>query len=129
MEQEIVDQWRRLVKEKKEQDKLVESAIETVFRLAELVFVVASGPFAFLLRSWVACKLWHWFVVPLGVMELRVGFAAGILLIYKFIQPVQVGSKSKEKPVGKATGEVIFASFIAPLICLGLGWFIHWMTK
>ena len=121
MEQAKLEEFFRAKKKK--------AIIELCFRIAECAILLISAPFTILLKGWVAVHLWHWFVVPLGARELGVGVAAGTILIYRFMQPIDMSKPTKTEPAGRALGRTVFAGVVLPLSALAIGWSIHWMTK
>lgn len=132
--EEAMAALRKLKKEKEEQDKLIEEAVNAFATLGstitEIVFLIATGPFALLLKGWIISRLWHWFVVPLGAVELRAGMVAGIILIYNFVTATSSPKKEDDKDsLATKIAKTILSSFVAPTAVLLVGWFLHWMTK
>lgn len=66
---------------------------------------VVIFPMGILLNGFVLCKLWMWFIVPLGVMSISLGHAYGLVLTsYLFItnglkSPRDYDEESKSHPV------------------------------
>jgi hypothetical protein len=83
------------------------------------LLIVASSVF----RGWILTLLWAWFVVPqFHLSQLTIPIAIGLALILGYLTQPNIGTKEPEKTSWAAT---FLASFIGPIITLGVGWIVH----
>jgi len=92
--------------------------------LGGLLFVMLVGS---LFRGFVLAKMWLWFIVPFGVVELSVVHAIGLSLIVSFLTFQQGAEKKQEERA--SFGEKLAAAFIAgnlyTAVVWGLGALVH----
>jgi hypothetical protein len=84
-------------------------------------FIVGSLVVALsnLLRGYVVYKLWFWFMVPLGIMNISVLQAMGISILGNLI-----AYQTPLKGEGRDFAEVVEISIAVSLIALFSGWVI-----
>lgn len=89
--------------------------------VAWLVIIALDIPNA-LLRGFVLSRLWHWFMVPLGVREVGIALAIGISLLVGLIarNPYAAESDEDEAPMTKAVTRQ-FGNVLVSLIAWGFG--------
>ena len=76
-------------------------------------------------RAWVLCRLWAWFVVPLGPSQVGMAHMYGLTL-FVGLAHMYLGPKNtlaEEKP----WVWVLSVSIALPAMSLGLGWLAHWL--
>lgn len=99
-----------------------ESASETA---AGCIVGLAMVPVSIILRGFVLCQLWLWFVVPLGVKEIGIAHALGLsTAISMFGGHSSSPDMEKRGDVPLAVWMVVMA-VIPPLFCLLVGWIFH----
>lgn len=74
-------------------------------------------PWTMMLRGFVLVKLWHWFIVPLGVVELRIPTALGIAVIVSLLTTDYGVIREKRE-----WWEDMFYSTGLSLFAFGFGW-------
>jgi hypothetical protein len=90
------------------------------------VFVIfVWRPVIGLLWAWVFCVLWHWFVVPLGAVELGVFHACGLLLLGSYLVALANIKRSKEESVAN----LMVRDATLPMIVVCAGLIIHWIME
>lgn len=79
-----------------------------------------------LYNAFVIQKLWYWFFVPLGLMEIKMAHALGIysLVVYfthQFDTEKLMENKTEEQKIQNAVGSLIVMIF-KPSFALAFGW-------
>jgi hypothetical protein len=112
-------------KPKHEPDKFFASVGASVFALPFVALILAGSLW---LDSYVITRLWAWFVVPaFSLAPLPLGFACGLLLLIRHIQPIP--SRTEKKTTAE-TFKSLAKHWINALVFLGLGWCVRYaMTK
>lgn len=75
-------------------------------------------PLLILLHSWALMLLWKWFLVPLGVAEVSIAHAYGLLLLASLLTHENIDPYIKEE---KTPGEIITHLFLRPIFSVFLG--------
>jgi hypothetical protein len=75
------------------------------------------------LKAYVLVKLWVWFLIPLGAIEIGYVDALGITLVANFIVAKSKPEHIKPENMKEALTEVA-THFLASLVVLALGWVI-----
>ena len=88
---------------------------------AALVLLVAAPP----LRAWAVSALWAWFVVPLGVPQIGMAHALGLVMLLQFTRSVRYSTKEQREafaaePFLRVTTDL----GLAPAV-VGIGWCVH----
>lgn len=87
-------------------------------------FLAAFGYFTLgialsVFRGFVLKKLWGWFMVPLGVVEIGIAMAIGISVIVSLlVQTTVPATKAEHK-------EQVMYSVAVPVLGLFIGWVTH----
>lgn len=84
------------------------------------VMVVAAPVWAFCF-----CKIWSWFIVPLGVNQIGLAHAIGISLVAKMIHGSPLQNKNDGWTTRERDGYRMVVAFIWPLFLLGLAALVH----
>jgi mannose/fructose/N-acetylgalactosamine-specific phosphotransferase system component IIC len=87
------------------------------------LLALALVPFGILLNAFVLTQLWHWFVVPFGIMTLSMAHAYGIAILIRLF--TYHHNYAKEKTGNDALVDSIIAMFMAPLFAWGFGAIAH----
>ena len=82
-----------------------------------LLFVV--GVVADIFRGFVLSKFWAWFLVPLGVLNISLAHAVGIV----FFASLFSNSRGDEKTDDETLFNVVGSSFFQSAFLLVAGWF------
>ena len=88
------------------------------------------APLAVLLKSWVLTIMWGWFVVPLGLPQIGMAHAWGIVMVAAMLarSPDTETDDDEDKPEHRLWIAVAARSFGAPLFILMCGWLAQgWM--
>lgn len=83
----------------------------------KILLVLLAMPWTTMLRGFVLVKLWHWFITPLGVIELRVPIALGIALTVSLLTTDFDATREKRE----WWGHLVISTSVS-LIALGFGW-------
>lgn len=73
-----------------------------------------------LIRAWAFCKIWAWFLVPVGLPDVTYLTAIGVSLLVGLVAP-----GSKKKGEGPGLGEAVAVGVVTPLLIVGMGWMFH----
>jgi hypothetical protein len=97
-----------------------ETATKTLAGVGVLTLTVAT----ILWRAFVFTRLWFWFVAPLGMPELGIPHALGIMLAIGFLRPAleKVPDKTSKERAAELCGRATVAA-----LALTVGWVI-WGT-
>ena len=88
--------------------------------LVAVVFAAVLIPLM-MLRGFVLCKLWLWFIVPLGLHPISYVHAMGISIIIGMLtENANAATKDHDKPIMG-----ILTPFIAILLAWGVGAIVH----
>jgi hypothetical protein len=66
---------------------------------------------AMLWRSFVMWKLWHWFAVPIGLMEITYGQAIGLLLLISLIWTADVAKRPSREGLERMIARALAYGF------------------
>lgn len=88
--------------------------------LGAAALLVVVMPLAVILDGWVLSVLWGWFLVPLGMPTLTVPLAIGVALIASSATRQYIPDGPKDDKI-----ERFVWVFLAPLLSLLIGWFVH----
>lgn len=81
---------------------------------------VSILPMAVILRGFVCCKLWLWFICPIfSIAPITIPQAIGLAVIAALFHPAR--SNSDKKP----SWQELVAGFLGPVVSLGIGWMVH----
>lgn len=89
------------------------------------VLYLAMTAFGLLFNGWVLSVLWEWFVTPFGVRDIGVLWACGLVLLAATVIPGSKASDVMKESDGETIMNYVFGTFLVPLLCLVLGWFVH----
>ena len=82
-----------------------------------------------LFRGFVLAKMWLWFIVPFGVLELGVVHAIGLSLLVSFLTYQHDAKEEKKKSESSSFGEILLQGFIVAnmysAIVWGMGAIVH----
>lgn len=91
--------------------------------------VVVGAPLTLLLRAFVLCRLWAWFVVPLGVTSIGMAHAYGLTIIVGMLREYrsQSGDEKRDTPTVVLTS--LLTGIFVPLLAWAIGAAVHawWM--
>ena len=85
-----------------------------------MIFVML--PLSILLRAFVLVQLWHWFVVPLGVVSIGMAHAYGLAALVSLLNPQKIDKYDEEEGVLRGAIKATIISLLLPLII----WFVGW---
>lgn len=90
--------------------------------MIEIIAGLLAIPIGIILRGFVLCKLWSWFIVyQFSLPELTIPIALGIsLLIAMLTHQYQTNKEEKERGIM----HLVSLTIIAPLFFLACGWII-----
>jgi hypothetical protein len=88
------------------------------------VVALAMVPVGIILRGFVLCQLWLWFLVPLGVKEIGMAHALGLTTLVG-VFGMQGGNTTKKDDNVPLAVYVIGVTVMTPLLCLLAGWLFH----
>lgn len=74
------------------------------------------------INSFVMLQLWNWLLKPVGLPEINIGTAFGLILFVGFLTPNRLGKISEETYKKINNGYVIYEILAKALIYLFLGW-------
>ena len=90
------------------------TAAASVLILVTAVMVLFLGC---VVKSWILCKLWSWYIVPFfGFRELSLSVAYGICLINSYLQNI-IHVEDKRK-----ASEKLITAIAKPVLVLFFGW-------
>jgi hypothetical protein len=85
-------------------------------QFSSLFLVLALGFF----QAFVFMKLWHWFVVPLGVIMIGYTQALGLIMIVVILKRMDYSLRAENSKMG----ERIFNYYVLYAITLGAGYIV-----
>lgn len=91
--------------------------------LLEILFYLVSIVPLTIFRGFVLSKLWLWFVVPLGVVQISIVHAIGFSLVLGFLS-LKNNNAEKAKDRAERAGQ-FFGHMVTPLFAWGFGAIIH----
>lgn len=91
---------------------------------AGCIVAVAMVPVGIILRGFVLCQLWLWFLVPLGVSNIGIPHALGLTTLVGLFGMQNSNSLKKDEDV-PAVLWMVAVSVGPPLFCLFFGWIFH----
>ncbi len=95
--------------------------------VAMIPFFVSTIFVAPIVRGWVLCKLWAWFIVPtFSLPSLHIVTAIGLMVVAAFIVSIPIPeTKDKGEEMSVKMFRAIAMSFATPLISLVMGWVVQ----
>lgn len=95
--------------------------------LGLLTLMLILGIIGMLIGGWAFMLLWSWFVVPIFELpRLTLVQSIGLVLVITFFRyPLQ---KQEKQEMADYVGQIIGVSIVSPLIFLGLGRIILWLS-
>lgn len=92
--------------------------------LGKIVVYIFIGILCGVVRAWVLCKLWLWFVVPqFHVQPLHLGVAYGLSMVAYTMHSIP-SPEYKDDSTGATAARAITYGIVIPLISLAIGWVI-----
>lgn len=95
------------------------------WNLMIIALTIAAAPF----WSWVAVKLWTWFLIPLGAPAIGMAHAYGISSLVALFTSGIIAGIARIKTVDETEKERdvnrVVMAWMAPLLCLGFGYVAH----
>jgi hypothetical protein len=91
---------------------------------AGCVVALVMVPVGIILRGFVLCQLWLWFLMPLGVKEIGMAHALGLTTLVSMFG-MQSGSTVKKDDDTPLALHVVVMTVAPPLFCLFAGWLFH----
>ena len=91
------------------------------------LLIIIMIPVGILVKGFVLVKLWGWFVVPFGLMEINTAHSLGLSTCIALFHGVSSGSSKtdEDETMGKLVGKAVAGLLLAPLFVLFLGWVFH----
>lgn len=81
-----------------------------------------------ILRGWVLCKLWAWFVIPtFALPPLHVAVAIGLMVVVAMFKGFRPAPKTPSQTTGEviaSMGSSILISVVGPFLSLLTGWIV-----
>jgi uncharacterized membrane protein YesL len=77
------------------------------------------------LRGWALCKLWTWFIVPLGAPTLSMWWALGISTTVNLFHPQRIETDYENKLWRKVVSQSFVINLGHPLMAVLMGWLIY----
>lgn len=89
-------------------------------------------PLIIFVRTWVFKTLWLWFLVPLGVMEISLAHAFGLIMLFSFLWGRRKDMETPKEDIEtlakkfnfEETLEQLLTSLFISLFALGMGWVV-----
>lgn len=103
--------------------------VEAGCLIALVPFVLSTIVVGPILRGWVFCKIWLWFLVPtFSVAPLRIPVAIGLMLAVCFAIPWRTPSdpKDEQRTAADKAVRIIAECVSIPLLTLGFAWVVKW---
>jgi predicted permease len=89
-------------------------------KIYSAIFIVIFSFGAWFFQAFVFMKLWHWFVVPLGVMMIGYTQALGLIMIVVILKRMDYSLRAENSKMG----ERIFNYYVLYAITLGAGYIV-----
>jgi hypothetical protein len=90
------------------------------------VVAIAAIPVGVILQGFVLCKLWFWFVHPLGVPDISIPQSLGLSTLAGLFGLTNSRMPKKDSEVPPAV-YIVFVTLIPPLCALLFGWVFYLM--
>lgn len=91
------------------------------------VLLLLMIPVGILLKGFVLCQTWAWFMVPLGVVAIGQAHAYGLATMATLF--IYTGSHSANNDSEKSMGHAVLKAFgtliVVPLVVWGVAWICH----
>jgi uncharacterized membrane protein len=98
--------------------KVVLRGWAAVLVLTSVIAVMAAAAF---IRGFVIYKMWNWFIVPLGAVEIGILHAYGLSLMVGIVFAFAVQNEDKKKNAAVSILELLMNNALVLLF----GWFVH----
>lgn len=90
----------------------------------KMVLYIVIGTGCGIVRAWVLCKLWLWFVVPqFHLANLHISVAYGLSMVAYTLHSIP-SPEYKDESTTATIGRSISYGILIPLTSLLVGWFI-----
>ena len=104
-----------------------EETAQTILGVAVLPFFLTTIVVSPIVRGWVLCKLWSWFIVTtFGAAPLHIVPAIGLMAVAAFIVnlPIPKTDRKEKDEWGLTMLKAVVFSLLIPLASLGFGWVV-----
>jgi hypothetical protein len=99
--------------------KYLSTVLAFLFIATGVIAYVIIGLF---LQGWALTHLWSWFISPLGVMNIGLWHAVGIMSVVSFMTYKPDNYKNKDK---SELASALLVPLMAPLFAVLFGYLIH----
>lgn len=87
--------------------------------------VILMIPLGILLKGFVLCQMWAWFMVPLGVVSIGQAHAYGLATMTALFVAHSSSSNDDDKSVGYMVLKSLTSLILLPLLVWFVGWICH----